>query len=176
VPFFLRLGRRMRGPEGVRVGELRRVNVSNIVVSNCVSRQCAIITGIPGHSIEHLRFSNILIVHQGGGKKEDAAISVPELEAEYPDPNRFGPMPAHGFFIRHVRDIQMRDVDVRYANQDFRPGFVLEDVVGADFIHVTAEHPTGAPTYILQNVENFNTYQSWPIPDTHLEKVARQTA
>src|SRR6185312_5319817 len=47
VPFFLRLGSRMRGPEGVPIGELRRVLISNVVVSNCASRQATLITGIP---------------------------------------------------------------------------------------------------------------------------------
>jgi polygalacturonase len=175
VPFFIRLGRRMRGPDGVPVGEIRRVNISNIVVSNCASRQSALISGIPGHYIQHLKLSNMLIVHQGGGKKEDAAIQVPELETAYPDPNRFGPMPAHGFFIRHVQDIRMSDVEIRYANEDLRPGFVLDDVAGADFIHVKVQHATGVPQYVLKNVENFNTYESWPSPDTHLEKVEQHT-
>jgi polygalacturonase len=175
VPLFIRLGRRMRGPEGVPVGELRRVNISNVVVSNCVSRQSAIISGIPGHCIQHLKLSNVLIVHQGGGKKQDAAIQAPELETAYPDPNRFGPMPAHGFFIRHVQNVEMRDVEVRYTNEDLRPGFVLEDVAGADFIHVRAQHAAGVPEYVLKNVENFSTYESWPSPDAHLEKVEQQT-
>jgi polygalacturonase len=175
VPFFIRLGRRMRGPDGVPVGELRRVNISNIVVSNCASRQCAIISGIPGHNIQHLKLSNVLIAHQGGGKKEDAAIPVPELETVYPDPNRFGPMPAHGFFIRHVQNIEMRDIEIRYTSEDLRPAFVFDDVAGADFIHVRAQHPAGIPQYVLKNVENFNTYESWPTPDTHLEKVEQQT-
>ena len=175
VPFFIRLGRRMRGPDGVPVGEIRRVNISNIVVSNCASCQSALISGIPGHYIQQLNLSNMFIVHQGGGKKEDPAIQVPELETAYPDPNRFGPMPAHGFFIRHVQDIQMSDVKIRYANEDLRPGFVLEDVAGADFIHVKVQHATGVPQYVLRNVENFNTYESWPSPDTHLEKVEQHT-
>jgi polygalacturonase len=175
VPFFLRLGSRMRGPEGVPVGQLQRVNISDIVVSNCASRQCALITGIPGHPIEHVKLSNVLVVHQGGGTKEDTLIQVPELENVYPDPNRFGPMPAHGFFIRHVRDIEMRDVAIRYKNEDLRPGFVLEDVSGADFIHVRTEHEVGAPTFVLKNVQDFNSYENWPSPDTHLEKVEQQT-
>jgi polygalacturonase len=175
VPLFIRLGARMRGPEGVPVGELRRVNISDIVVSNCLSRQCAIIAGIPEHSIQHVKLSNMLIFHQGGGTRESALTQVPELENVYPDPNRFGPMPAHGFFIRHVRDIEMRDVEIRYKNEDLRPGFVLEDVTGAEFIHVKAQHEAGAPTFVLKNVENFNTYENWPAPDTHLEKVAEQT-
>ena len=102
-------------------------------------------------------------------------MQVPELENVYPDPNRFGAMPAHGFFIRHVRDIEMRDVEVRYNNEDLRPGFVLDDVAGADFIHVKAQHGAAAPTFVLKNVENFNICESWPSPDTHLEKVEGQT-
>ncbi len=54
VPFFLRLGSRMRGPKGTPVGELRRVLISNVVVSNCASRQATLITGIPGGTGERL--------------------------------------------------------------------------------------------------------------------------
>ncbi|MGA8271662.1 MAG: glycoside hydrolase family 28 protein [Candidatus Sulfotelmatobacter sp.] len=174
VPLFLRLGRRMRGPEGVPVGELRRVNISNIVVSNCASRQASIITGIPGHSIQDVKLSNMLILHQGGGTKEDAAIQPPEIENSYPEPDRFGPMPAHGFYIRHVKGIEMRDVEVRYMKDDMRPTFTLEDVEGADFIHVKAQQTAGAPAFTLRNVRDFSTYQSRPVPDTHLDKVEQQ--
>src|SRR5215213_6291177 len=50
-PIFLRLGRRMRGPAGIAVGELRRVLLSNIVVYNADPKYAAIISGIPGHNI-----------------------------------------------------------------------------------------------------------------------------
>jgi polygalacturonase len=174
VPLFIRLGRRMRGPEGVPVGELRRLNISDVVVSNCVSRQASIICGVPGHYIQDLKLSNMFVLHQGGGTKQDAAIQPPEIEDAYPEPNRFGPMPAHGFYIRHVKGIEMRDIEVRYMKEDVRPGFILEDVEGADFIHVKAQHAAGVPALALRNVQNFNTYQSRPIPDTHLDKVAQQ--
>src|SRR6266404_5231316 len=65
VPLFVRLGRRMRGPEGTPIGQLRRVNISNIISSHGSSRQACLITGIPGHSIEDLELSNIMILHEG---------------------------------------------------------------------------------------------------------------
>src|SRR5436305_8109377 len=34
APIFLRLGSRMRGPEGIQIGALRRVSLSNFVVNN----------------------------------------------------------------------------------------------------------------------------------------------
>ena len=50
-PIFLRLGSRMRAPEGTPVGELRRVIISNVVVYNTDPRFGSIISGIPGHDI-----------------------------------------------------------------------------------------------------------------------------
>jgi polygalacturonase len=174
VPLFIRLGRRMRGPEGTPVGQLRRVNISNIVSSHGSSRQACLITGIPGHPIEDLKLSNVVILHEGGGTKEDAATEPPENETDYPDPNRFGPMPAHGFYIRHVKRLDISDIVVKYVKEDLRPGFVLEDVHGADFIHVKSAQAAGVPTFSLKNVSDFSIYLSRPIPDSHLEKVEQQ--
>jgi hypothetical protein len=174
VPFFLRLGSRMRGPAGVPIGQLRRVLISNVVVSNADSRQAAIISGIPGHYIEDVRFDNIYIQHRGGGSKESAAVEPPEIENAYPEPNRFGPMPAQGFFIRHVKGIAMRDVEIKPVQADLRPAFVLDDVDGADFTHIKT--PRNAEnSFVLKNVRDFSVTQSRPVPDTYLEAVTQKT-
>jgi polygalacturonase len=89
APIFLRLGRRMRGPDNTPVGTLRRVIISNLVCSNCVSRLGSVISGIPGYLIEDVKISNIQILHQGGGTKEDAAFQPPENEETYPEPSMF---------------------------------------------------------------------------------------
>jgi polygalacturonase len=174
VPFFVRLGSRMRGPAGVPVGQLRRVKISDVVVSLAASGQASIITGIPGHYIENLSLSNISVLHEGGGTKEDAKLQPPELETSYPDPNRFGPMPTHGFFVRHAKRISFRDVEVDYEKEDQRPAILLDDVVGADFAHIRMAHASGVPTFVLRNVEDFNLYQTRPLVDTHLERVKEQ--
>ncbi len=174
VPFFLRLGSRMRGPEGMPVGQLRRILISNVVVSNADSRQAAIITGIPGHYIEDVKFSNIHVQHRGGGAKENAAITPPENESGYPEPNRFGPMPAHGFFIRHAKGVEMRDVEISWLQKDFRPAFLLEDVESATFTHIKLP-PSATGAWSLKNVKDLSVTQSRPIPDTYLETAAQQS-
>jgi polygalacturonase len=95
APIFLRLGNRMRGPDNVPVGTLKRVIISNIACSNSVSRLGSIVSGIPGHEIEDVKISNIQILHQGGGTKEDAAYQPPEYADTYPEPTMFvaGPRP-----------------------------------------------------------------------------------
>jgi polygalacturonase len=170
-PFFLRLGRRMRGPEGVPVGKLRRVNISNIVVYNAEPRYGSLIMGIPGHDIEDVKLSNIKILVKGGAPKEQAAVEVPELETEYPDPRMFGEIPAYGFFIRHAKGIEMNNVEVGFINEDFRPAFILDDVKDADFNNVKAKHAPDVPTFVLKNVKDFKTHQCEPVPDTQIESV-----
>src|SRR5215204_7500840 len=171
-PIFLRLGARLRGPkETTRVGGLRRVEISNFVVYNADPKYASIISGIPGHDIEDVRLSNIRIYYRGGGTLAQAALDPPEKEDAYPEPVMFGEMPAYGFFVRHVRGLEMSDVQVSVLNEDLRPAFVLSDVRGADFRHVKARLAPGVPTFVLKNVEDFNVQQSRPLPDMVLERV-----
>jgi polygalacturonase len=142
APIFLRLGARMRGPQGTPVGELRRVSISNIRVYNSDAEQACIITGIPGHDIKDLQLNNIRIYTKGGGKAQDVN-KVPELEKNYPEPSMFGTTAAYGFYIRHVDGLKLRDVEVSYINEDARPAFVLDDVKGLDSHNVKGQTAKG---------------------------------
>jgi polygalacturonase len=174
-PFFLRLGNRARGPkETTTVGQLRRVMISNVVVYNADPRYASIISGIPGHDIEDVRFNNIRIYYKGGGTKEQAALDPPEKETDYPEPVMFGEMPAYGFFIRHVKGLEMSDVEVSYMKEDLRPAFVLIDVKRADFFRVKAQHAPDVPIFALTNVEDFSVQQSPQLSDAQIERVKQK--
>jgi polygalacturonase len=171
-PFFLRLGNRARGPqESTTVGKLRRILISNVVVFNADPKYASIISGIPGHEIEDVKFNNVRIYYQGGGTKQQAALEPPEKEKDYPEPVMFGEMPAYGFFIRHVKGLEMNNVELSYMKEDLRPAFVLNDVKGADFFRVKAQHAPEVPTFTFLNVENFNIQQSPSVPDTRHERI-----
>jgi polygalacturonase len=171
-PIFLRLGSRMRGPEGVAVGTMRRVMISNLVCSNAASNLASIISGIPGHAIEDVWLRDIYIQHQGGGTRENALVQPSENEQAYPEPTMFGAsMPDHGFFIRHARNIHMSNVEIVHTQEDARPAFVLQDVTGADFFRVRAQRNSVAATFALKQVKDFSIAQSRTIPDTFLEVV-----
>lgn len=159
-PLFLRLGSRMRGPEGVPVGKLRRVSISNLVVYNADPHFGSIISGIPGHDIEDVTLRNITIYYQGGGTKEQAARKVPENADAYPEPSMFGDMPAYGFFIRHVDGIEISDVEVRFMEEDLRPAFILTDVADADLYRIEADRAADVPTFVLENVDGFKLSNS----------------
>jgi polygalacturonase len=171
APVFFRLGARMRGPGGVPVGVLRRVLISNIVCSNSDSRYGSVISGIPGHAIEDIKISDIYIQHQGGGTSEDAALQPADLEKSYPEPKMFGKMPAQGFFIRHVKNIEMSHVEIASLQEDARPSFILDDVQSARFFRIRGPRAQGVPRFVLKNVEDFDVYLSQPVPDTQIDKV-----
>jgi len=139
-PIFLRLGARNRGPkETTKTGAMRRVIISNVVVYNADPKYSSIISGIPGYLIEDVQLNNIRVYAKGGGTKEQAALEPPEREALYPEPTMFGELPAYGFFIRHVKGLQMRDVEVSYLSPDLRPAFWLNDLTDVEFIHIKAQ-------------------------------------
>ena len=167
-PIFLRLGARLRGPkETTKVGTLRRVNIGNIVCWNTEGKYCSVLSGIPNAVIEDVNLHDILIVSKGGAAAEQAAIQLPEDEAKYPEPSMFGPTPAYGFFIRHLRGLTMSNIQLRTKNPDARPAILLDNVDGARFFNLQAQ-TSAAAVLALRNVENFTIRSSDPIDDTRL--------
>jgi polygalacturonase len=174
APIFLRLGSRLRAPKGAVPGELRTINISNVVVWNADPRYASIIAGIPGHDVEDVRLSNIKIYYQGGGTAAQAAVSPPERESSYPEPSMFGDTPAYGFFMRHVKGIELNSVEVSFVKEDQRPPFVLTDVQDASFINVRGQHAQGVPVFSLKNVADFSTQGCRDVPDGRLERVEQK--
>jgi polygalacturonase len=175
APIFLRLGSRMRGPAGVAVGALRRILISNVVCSNADAGLGSILSGIPGHPIEDVQLSDIYIQHRGGGTSEDALLQPPEVENKYPEPNMFGRMPSHGFFLRHVSNVSVSNVEISSLSEDLRPAFVLEDVKGADFFRTRTTKVKDVPTFVLDNVEDFSAHFCRHVPDTQLDHIEKKS-
>jgi polygalacturonase len=174
APFFLRLGARMRGPERVPVGTLRRIIISDVTCYGPANDMPAIISGIPGHFVEDIRFSNIYMVLKGGGSAQMASVNPPEQEAEYPEPIRFAPFPAQGFFIRHARNLEFSNLEVTGGTSDARPFFWLKDVDGADFFRVSLPAEREARAFLLNETRRFRNFGSAMLPDSSFETVARQ--
>jgi polygalacturonase len=171
-PIFLRLGARMRGPNGTPIGELRRIEISNVIVYGADSMHCCTIAGLPDHDIEDVELSNISIYFKGGGTKEQAGRVVPEDENKYPEPGMFGTAPAYGLFARHVSNLRMRDIHFSLLSPDLRPAFVLDDAKGIYMNHVTAEKE--GDWAVLKNVSNMSICQSPGIRDQQIETVRQK--
>ncbi len=138
APLFLRLGDRRRAPAGAPMAVLRRVSISDVDAYNLDMRYCALVSGVPGGLIEDISLRGIRLVYPGGGTAEDAARKPPENVGSYPDPDMFGPLPAWGLYMRHVRGAVLRDIELFAAAADARPAVVLDDVAGLNSSGVLA--------------------------------------
>jgi polygalacturonase len=174
APLFFRLNARLRGPkESTHAGTLQRVFVDNVVSYNCDTRICSILSGVPEHLMQDIKLSNIYLQHKGGAPAEQLKVIPPELVAEYPDPGRFGPMPAQGLFLRNIRNLELSHVEVAAATPDPRPSFYLQNVHRADFIAVTA--PTGIPAFTMNKSTDVRILLSRAAPDTTLATADNKT-
>lgn len=166
APIFIRLGARLRGPEGTKVGTARRIKFDHIVVHNASAEAGILLTGIPGHTIDDVSLSNIFIDYAGGGTAQEGARPVPEDEKIYPEPYRFGKLPAWGLFARHMKNLTVDRVEFRVAQEDRRPVVWLEDVTGAGFDRVKLPAAPGVPAFVLKQVGGFSVHQSAGLPET----------
>ena len=180
APLFLRLNRRDRGPkETMRPGSLRRIVISNVVSSNSAASTASMFSGIPENAIEDVQLSNCYLEHRGLEPSRDPSKPlpdwhtrlVPEIEEAYPDLNRFGQTSSHGFFIRHLRHLDMSHVEIAPINPDPRPAFWLEGVQRADLFAITAPRQ---PNFALRNVGDLRILWSRAAPDAALQNVTNQ--
>jgi hypothetical protein len=75
----------------------------------------------------------------------------------------------HGFFLRHVKNISLSNVEISSLKEDARPAFVLEDVQSADFFRIRTPRVANVPTFALTNVTDFTVSHSKHVADTQLD-------
>ena len=148
VPISMRLGGRLKtfraGDTPKQPGVIRNVTIKNVHAT--AARQIGImINGIPGHQVENVALENIKIELSGGGTAADAQVQLAEKESAYPEYNMFGRvMPAYGLYVRHVRGISFKNVQMTVTNPDARPEKVfvdVEDVTPANFAPAQSNPP-----------------------------------
>lgn len=174
TPIFLRLGSRLSGPKGITTGTMKRITISNVVSYNSESEYAAIVCGIPGHLIEDVKFDNIYLHHRGGGTEKMAGLYPPEAESTYPEPKMFGTLPAHGFFIRHARNIDLTGIEIAVERPDARPAIWLEDVYDAAVMRLKIPREPHTTALMLQNCHQISIHGSKGISDMDISDVVRQ--
>jgi hypothetical protein len=127
APVFVRLGNRGRDRAERIPGRLRNVSIAGIVAAGA-SGTCSI-TGLPGHPVEGITLENVRIAARGGVTRA-GDLDVPEREREYPKVTMFGRLPAAGLYLRHARDVTLRNVRLAVSRPDARSMLVADDVAG----------------------------------------------
>jgi polygalacturonase len=177
APIYVRLGTRLRGPAGTKVGTARRIKIDNIVVHNAPAEAGILLAGDPAGAIEDITLSHIFIDFSGGGTAEDAGRIVPEYEDNnrYPEPYRLGKLSSWGLFARHVTNLTVDHVEFRTDQPDLRPVVRLDDVAGAGFDGVKFPAVPGAATFHLKGVTGLDIHRSRGLPETQRsEKITEE--
>lgn len=175
APIFLRIGARMRGPEGVPLGKIRRIRIDNLTVFNADPHYASIIAGIPGSPVEDVSLSNIRIHAAGGGTREQAALVLPENEKAYPEPSMFGITPSYGFFIRHAKNLRMHNVELDFLKDDFRPAVVIEQSSRLTLHSADVRRAEGVKGFVLRDVADFTATSCHGMDDKKLEKATSES-
>ena len=129
VPIFIRLGNRGRvhyeGAPVPPVGSVKNITISDIIAKNARSTGCSL-CGLPNHPLENITLRNIRIAFAGGVTAQSTETPK-ELADQYPESTMWGQLPAYGFYVRHVRGLNLADVDLTFDREDIRPAVVLSD-------------------------------------------------
>ncbi len=178
TPLFVRLGARMRGPAGRPIGRIRGVTMCDIVSYSSDSRLGGggILSGIPGHAIEDIKIHDVYFEHRGGGTKQMAGLNPSESinDDPWPDPDMFGDIPASGFVLRHIKNIEFTNVEIAFPQPEARPVFWMRDVDGADFFHIKTPRDLILPVFDLGAVQDFRVAASRNVADTFLKAVQQR--
>jgi polygalacturonase len=150
APLFVRLGNRGRDQEGATPGRLRNVVISNVTAVGATDTSS--IAGLPGHPIEVVTIENVRIVTAGAHWRR-VPLDVPERPARYPEVTMFGSLPSFGLYLRHARDVTLRNVPLSVEQPDVRPALVVDDVTGLRVTGLDGRLAEGdAPAVWLNNV------------------------
>lgn len=78
----------------------------------------------------------------------------------------FGPLPANGFFVRHVRNIELSNVEIATETADARAALYLDDVDGADLFRLRFPQRKDSGQLRLRSVSDFRLFGCQHYADT----------
>jgi len=145
VPLFMRLNNRDR--EGFGVGSMENVLVQNLQARYCRNLFGSSLTAIPGYYIENVVLRNFNIIMRAG-----STTTFPEPgEYEDGDPktNIFGNLPSYAFYLRHINNFTLEDINVSTRADDVRDWLVTSDATNLKTINCTDYRGKPLPVFSL---------------------------
>jgi polygalacturonase len=173
-PIFILITDRLRtGEPGVHPGKIKDVTIKNVTLSNQRAGKnhgpvsTATISGLPGYTIDNLTLENIKMTNAGGGTKEDGKAIPPYLK-EY-SPNQYKTRPAAAFFVRHVKNLKLKNVEMAYEAPDYRSPLVIWDADGVTLDRFNSPRPEGVDGMQLEDVRGLTVRNSDGLKNTENE-------
>jgi len=151
-PIYITTGKRNRTPGLTTASRMKNILISNVVATGIDRTSGIQINGLPEQPIEGVRLENIRLIYKGGGTKEQATNSLKELGTGYPEPRTKDVTPAYGLFARHVKDLELANINFSFMEDDFRPAIECVDVNGLEIDNFKAQLSAGVAASKFENV------------------------
>ncbi len=138
-PLYIRLGDRMRAPEGFHPSRVNGIRIRRVQVTDADARYACLIAGVEGNPVKNVRIENLSVEFRGGltlddvreqrganpfffgGKTGQARINRSWEKGGYPEPSAHGIQPAWGFSISHADRIRLNRIRLTCQQPDERP-------------------------------------------------------
>ncbi len=157
-PLYIRLGCRMRAPEGFHRGSVSDVSIRNVYVTDADSRYACLIAGEEGLPVRNVTIRNLYVLFRGGltmrdveeqrgsnpfffGRNGQALINRHEKAEGYPEPSAHGIQPAWGLSISHAENIRLKNVRMETVLPDERPQLHFENTRNIRLSHSSSPVP-----------------------------------
>lgn len=137
-PIYIRLGDRMRAPDGFHHSRTDNIRIRRVNVTNADSRYACLIAGVEKNPVRNVRIEDLHVQFRGGltlndvqeqrganpfffGGEGQAGINRHEGRGGYPEPSAHGIQPAWGFSISHAENIYLKHINLSCVQPDERP-------------------------------------------------------
>ncbi len=136
TPLFVRLGRRIPGQGSF----LRGIRFEQIHATGALLTSS--ITGLPGLPVEDVVIANSSFQMSEHGSAAWTRAEVPENAERYPEARMFGRLPASGVYVRHAREVRIKNTELRTTLPEERPAVVCDDVHDLELCGLTTSAPS----------------------------------
>lgn len=106
------------------------------------------IIGLKGNYIENVTLENITISYPGGGDTNVACVrineldKVPEMPEAYPEFSQHKELPAWGIYVRHAKNVLLKNITLTARKSDYREAIVFDDAIDCKQEAVNSKQPT----------------------------------
>lgn len=157
---YITTGNRNRTPGVTTHSRMRDIRISNVIMDGVEKMAGIILTGLPEQPIENLRLENIRMTTKGGGTLKDAQKSIPEAGG-YPKATWAGDLSAYGIFARHIKGLDLADIDIDFERPEMRPAARFENIDGLCVDRFVARVGEGVDTAVFtEDVRDVEIFRS----------------
>jgi polygalacturonase len=149
TPLFVRLGRR----KPAQGSFLRGIRFEQIHATGALLTSS--ITGLLGMPVEDVVIANSSFRMSEHGSAAWTHAEIPEYAERYPEARMFGRLPASGVYVRHAREIRIKNTEFGTDLPEERPAIVCDEVHDLELCGLTMSAPSSAEAAIeLRNTSD----------------------